>query len=75
MTDVNIFLLVDLNNEYFTKNILKDVFEWLSLTWQFASITSCAWRFQNTGISHGNIATWWGGISEYGPPSLTVKEF
>jgi len=35
MTDVNIFLLVDLNNEYFTKNILKDVFEWLSLTWQF----------------------------------------
>jgi len=45
MTDVNIFLLVDLNNEYFTKNILKDVFEWLSLTWQFASITSCAWRF------------------------------
>jgi len=65
MADVNIFLLVDLNNEYFTKNISKDVFEWLSLTWQFASITSCAWQFLNTGISKGSIATWWGGISEY----------
>jgi len=32
----------ELNNEYFSRQIFKTVFEWLSLTWhwQFASMTS-----------------------------------
>jgi len=60
----------------------KTVFEWLSLTWQFASITSWALRFLNTDISHGSVATFlrYGRIFYYEsfanfPVRLSVKEF
>ena len=29
----------ELNNKYFTRQIFKKFFEWLSLTWQLSSIT------------------------------------
>ena len=38
-------------------NILKQFFEWLSLTRQSASITSRAWRFLNIDISQVSVAT------------------
>ena len=74
----------ELNNEHFTRQIiiLKQFFEWLSLTWQFASITSSTWRCLNIDISQGSVATYLrcGGIFKYDfvanfLQSLTVKEF
>ena len=63
-------------------NISKQCFEWLRLTWQFASITSRALLFLNTDVSHGSVATYLrcGGIFKYDfianlPLSLLVKEF
>jgi len=37
--DENIFC-TELHNKYFTRKYFKEFFEWLSLAWQFASITS-----------------------------------
>ena len=37
---------------------LKQLFEWLSLTWQFASITSWPLRFFNIDISWGTVVTY-----------------
>ena len=61
---------------------LKQVFEWISLTWQFASIISWVWRFLNIDISQGSVATHLGcgRIFKYEfvanlPLSLSVKEF
>jgi len=39
--------------EYFFSNC----FEWLSLAWQFASLSSRAWRYLSTNVSQGNVAT------------------
>ena len=59
----------------------KTVFERLSLTWQFASITSRALRLLNTDISQGSVVTYlrFRGIFKYDfvanlPLSLSVKE-
>jgi len=58
MADVNIFLLVN-----YIMNILPDkhfetVFEWLSLTWQFAQLLFEHCNFLNTDISQGSVATY-----------------
>ena len=38
--DVNVFFVADLTNKYFTRQIFyKSFFEWLSVKWQFASLT------------------------------------
>ena len=70
---------------FYQTDILIEFFEWLSLTWQFASITSWAWRFsRHIYISKGtcSVATQLrrDGIFKYDfvanlPLSLTVKEF
>ena len=60
----------------------KTVFEWLSLTWLFASITSSAWQFLNLNISQGSVAIYLRSSGTFKnefvadlPPSLPVKEF
>jgi len=67
---------------FYQTNILKQFVEWLSLTWQFASITSWVLRFLNIDISQESVATCLthGGILKYDFNrnlllSLTVKEF
>jgi len=58
----------ELNNEYFTRQIFKNsLFDWLSLTWQFASILLEHCDFLNTDISQGSVATYLrcGGIFKY----------
>ena len=42
----------------FQTNILKQFFGWLSLTWQFGSITCWRWWFSNIDNSQGNVATY-----------------
>jgi len=38
-------MVTELNNKHFTRQIFwKSLFDWLSLTWPFASITSWGWR-------------------------------
>jgi len=66
---------------FYQTDIFKTVFEWLSLTWQFAWITSWTWRFLDIDISQGSVATRLrcGRIFKYGfithlLQSLTVKE-
>jgi len=65
-------------DRYFT----IDYFQWLSLTWQFASVSSGDRHFWNTDILQGSVATQlrFGGIFKYYfvttlPLSLPVKEF
>jgi len=60
----------------------KTVFEWLTLTGKFASITSRAWRFLNIDISQGSVATYLRccGMFKYEfvanlPLSLPAKKF
>jgi len=64
----------------FVANSLKQFSEWLSFTWQFASITSWTWRFLKIDILQGSVATCLrcGGMFKYGFianffQSLTVK--
>jgi len=79
---VDVFLLVSWIINILPDKYFKTVFEWLSLTWQFASITSRTWRFLNINISQGSVAIHLrcGGIFKYTfvanfLRSLTVKEF
>ena len=62
--------------------LLRQFLEWLSLTWQFASLTFEHCDFLNIDISQGSVATYlgYGGIFKYEfdanlPASLSVKEF
>jgi len=48
----------DLANKYYIrKNILLEIFEWLCLTWQFASISMENDHFWNIDISQSSEAT------------------
>jgi len=75
-------LVSQLNNAFFTRQIFSMIFEWLSLTSQFASITFQHGCFFNTDVSQGSLATCLrcDGIFKYDfianfLLSLTVKEF
>jgi len=64
----------------FPDKYCKMVFEWLSVKWQFTSISAWAVRFFKIDISQGSVATYLrcGGIFKYGfvanlPLSLPVK--
>ena len=80
MADVNVFLLNILPDKYF-----KSFFEWLSLRWQFAPITSWAWRFFEhryfTRWCCDIVKVWWDCkifvffVVANLPLSLAVKEF
>ena len=58
MAGMNVFLLLSwkIMNSLPDKYFDNSFFEWLSLAWQFASITYWTWRFLNIDISQGSVA-------------------
>ena len=62
--------------------LLRQFLEWLSLTWQFASLTFEHCDFLNIDISQGSVATYlrYGGIFKHAfianlPLTLPMKKF
>jgi len=51
-------LVSEIHNEYFTRHILKQFFEWLNLTGQFAQLLLQHCDFLDIDISQGNVATY-----------------
>jgi len=74
---VNKLMLASLGQYFFSNR-----FKWMSLEWEFASLSSGAWRFLNTNILQRSVATRlsFGGIFNYCFAinlllSVLVKEF
>jgi len=55
---VNIFFVTERNCTNIVGWIFSSIcLEWLSFAWQFAPLSSGAWRFLSTDISQGMVAT------------------